>query len=82
MALMMKVCGLAERNAAEGNPYRYMTGWLNEQMRVVVMPNREKLAESDPDWILYLSPVALKIPDDAQATAAAADGFRWQTERL
>lgn len=58
MAAMMKVCELFERNAAGGNPYRYLTGWMNPETRVVVMPNREKRAASDADWVLYLAPVA------------------------
>lgn len=56
MAAMMKVCELFERNAAGDNPYRYLTGWMNAEMRVVVMPNRQKRAASDADWILYLAP--------------------------
>jgi hypothetical protein len=79
MALMMKVCGLSERNAAGGNAYRYMTGWLNEQMRIVIMPNRDKHEGDDADWVLYLAPVALKAPEDAKA---APDGFSWRTEQL
>ncbi|MFI4986880.1 MAG: hypothetical protein ACHQF3_05535 [Alphaproteobacteria bacterium] len=57
MALMMKVCGLFERNAEDGNPYRYLTGSLNEQTRVVVMPNRNRHSSEDPDWFLYLAPL-------------------------
>lgn len=61
MAYMMRVCGLFERNAAGDNPYRYLTGRLNEETRVVVMPNREKSGPDDPDWILYLAPFSRSI---------------------
>ena len=63
MAYMMRICGLFERNASGDNPYRYMTGQINGDTRVVVMPNREKNAAGDPDWILYLAPLARGNPD-------------------
>jgi hypothetical protein len=65
MAAMMKVCELFERNAAGENPYRYLAGWMNPEMRVVVMPNRDKRAASDADWVLYLAPVARAMPEGA-----------------
>jgi hypothetical protein len=82
MALMMKVCGLSERNAGGGNAYRYMTGWLNEQTRVVIMPNRDKSDGDDADWVLYISPVALKQAEPEKDAKPAGDGFRWQKEQL
>ena len=53
MAYMMRVCGLFERNAAGDNPYRYLTGRLNEETRVVVMPNREKSTPDDRTGSLF-----------------------------
>ncbi len=67
MAVMMKVCGLFERNADGGNAYRYLTGFLNEQTRVVIMPNREKRSDGDPDWILYLAPLPSGSPSAPEA---------------
>ena len=58
MAFLMRICELTERNSIGGNPYRYMVGMINDGMRVIVMPNRDKQSEGDPAWVLYFAPVA------------------------
>jgi hypothetical protein len=58
MAFMMRICALTERNSGGGNPYRYMVGHINEEMRVILMPERGGQAGAEPQWVLYFAPVA------------------------
>ncbi|HYB08398.1 MAG TPA: hypothetical protein VEJ16_01860 [Alphaproteobacteria bacterium] len=58
MAFMMRICALTERNSGGGNPYRYMVGRINDEMRVILMPDRTGVAGAEPRWVLYFAPSA------------------------
>lgn len=38
------------------NGGQVLTGSINGDVRIVVMPNRYKKEDKHPDWILYLAP--------------------------
>lgn len=70
MALMLKVCEMRERNVGGGARYRYIAGRIDEQTRIVLMPNREK--PDSGQWILYIAPDA--TPPAASAGGEAPEG--------
>jgi hypothetical protein len=67
MALMLKICGLEERNAGSDERYRYLTGWIDGSTKLVIMPNRDREAEPDAEWIAYVA----AYPDDRTASEEA-----------
>ena len=66
MALMLKVCDMAERNMGGDARYRYITGRIDDQTRVVLMPSREEDAKAG-DWVLYIAPDANPPAGEAAA---------------
>jgi len=58
MAFMMRICALTERNSGGGNPYRYMVGQINDEMRVILMPDRTEGEGAEPRWVLYFAPAS------------------------
>ncbi len=65
MAMMLKVCALREGNPGGDTRYRYLVGRIDEQTRVVVMPDREK--PDSGDWVLYIAPDANPPSSEAMA---------------
>lgn len=57
MAMMLKVCDMQARNMGGEARYGYITGRIDEQTRIVLMPSREAGASPD-DWVLYIAPDA------------------------
>lgn len=71
MALMLKVCAMRERNPGGDPRYRYISGRIDEQTRIVLMPSREDGA-GPGDWTLYVAPDA-RVPD-ADAAVELPEG--------
>lgn len=65
MALMLKVCDMTARNMAGGGRYGYITGRIDEQTRIVLMPSRDEGATAD-DWVLYIAPDASPPSGEAE----------------
>jgi hypothetical protein len=57
MAYMLKVCDMKARNMAGDGRYGYISGRIDEQTRIVLMPSRDPGAR-DGDWVLYIAPAA------------------------
>ncbi len=71
MALMLKVCDMREGNTGGDSRYRYITGRIDDQTRVVLMPSREDGAKAG-DWVLYIAPDAR--PPAGEAAAETPEG--------
>lgn len=66
MALMLKVCDMQARNTGGDPRYQYMTGRIDEQTRIVLMPSRDNAGE----WTLYIAPDATPPAKDAEDVTA------------
>ena len=49
-----RVMGLWENTSKNGD--KYLSGSLNQSVRVMVMKNRYKESKSDPDYVVYFTP--------------------------
>ncbi len=66
MAMMLKVCDMRERNPGGDARYRYISGRIDDQTRLVLMPSRAPGAK-DSDWVLYVAPDTKPPAGDAAA---------------
>ena len=50
---LIRLAGLFECESAKGN--KYFTGLLNSGAKLVMLVNKDKQADNEPDWNLYLT---------------------------
>ena len=50
---LIRLAGLFECESAKGN--KYFTGLLNSGAKLVMLVNKDKQADNEPDWLLYLT---------------------------
>ncbi len=75
MAMMLKVCDMREGNTGGDGHYRYISGRIDDQTRLVLMPRRGAGAKSG-DWVLYL------VPDASLPAGEAAELLEREAELL
>lgn len=63
---LINLCGLWKRTSLAGNPY--LRGRLGNAT-VLVMPNRYKTQENQPDLIMYLAPPPPRVDSEKDAGA-------------
>jgi hypothetical protein len=76
MALMMKICGLSERNIGADERYRYLSGWIDGSTKLVIMPNRDREEEPEAEWIAYIAayPEERTVSENEEPDALPAAG--------